>query len=185
MTLLGSVVMIIRHAEKPLSTDVPHGVSIDGVVDHESLTPRGWQRAGALVAFFTAGHEPAVATPGHLFASQVVQGSGSRRSFETLQPLEQRLGLTIDTRFRKEELAELVAAVRATTGVVLIAWEHHLIPSLANMLLGNTSTAPQLWPDERFDIVWVVEQVPGGQAGSFRQVPELLLAGDRPDPIGT
>ncbi len=45
-----SVVMLVRHAEKPLGAGPPHGVTIDGTPDPESLTPRGWQRAGALVA---------------------------------------------------------------------------------------------------------------------------------------
>jgi broad specificity phosphatase PhoE len=185
ITQIKPLVMIIRHAEKPLTPDVPHGVTIEGEVDRDSLTPRGWQRAGALVNLFTAGHSGALSTPAHLFASQVVPGSGSRRSFETLQPLAERLGLPIDLRFPKEDLAGLAGAVRATAGVVLISWEHHLIPSLANMLIGDTSTAPQVWPDDRFDIIWAIEPGIGARVGSFRQVPELLLAGDRSDAIAT
>jgi hypothetical protein len=182
--LVGLVVMIIRHAEKPLTPDVPHGVSIDGLADRDSLTPRGWQRAGALVGFFSGERKGVLRTPTHLFASRVVPESGSRRSFETLQPLSERLGLSIDTRFAKNELAELAAAVRATTGVVLVAWEHHLIPALANILVGDTSSAPQVWPDDCFDMVWVIDPGVGGATGSFQQVPELLLAGDRSGAIG-
>jgi hypothetical protein len=51
------------------------------------------------------------------------------------------------------------------------------------MLLGDTSTAPQVWPDDRFDIIWAIEPGVGARAGSFRQVPELLLAGDRSELI--
>jgi hypothetical protein len=42
---------------------------------------------------------------------------------------------------------------------------------------------PQIWPDDRFDLVWVFE--PGSTGGSWRlrQVPQLLLAGDRAEPI--
>ena len=176
--------MIIRHAEKPLTPGPPHGVSIDGLADQDSLTPRGWQRAGALVGLFSGERNGVLRTPTHLFASRVVPESGSRRSFETLQPLSERLGLSIDTRFAKDELSELAAAVGATRGVVLIAWEHHLIPSLANMLVGDTSTAPQVWPDDCFDMVWVIEPGIGGAAATFRQIPELLLAGDRSSAIG-
>jgi hypothetical protein len=53
MRLVELVVMIIRHAEKPLTPDPPHGVSIDGLADPDSQTPRGWQRAGALVGLFS------------------------------------------------------------------------------------------------------------------------------------
>jgi len=180
------LVIIIRHAEKPLVGTAPMGVTSDGLPDPESLTPRGWQRAGALISLFVphpSGAGPTLPTPTDLLASQVGLHSSSRRPRETLEPLSERLGLTIDDRFMKEELAQLVQAVVGIDGVVLISWEHHLIPSIANMLVGDTSSAPQMWPDDRFDVVWLVDlSVPGKPAG-FRQVPELLLAGDRVNPI--
>jgi len=37
---MANVVMLIRHAEKPLGEGPPFGVTDDGVVDPESLTPR-------------------------------------------------------------------------------------------------------------------------------------------------
>lgn len=181
-------VMIMRHAEKPFGEGRPHGVSIDGIADPESLTPRGWQRAGALVGLFAGipsdrlpseDRGPRLARPTHLFASQVGARSTSRRPLETLQPLSERLGLTVDTRFLKEEVGELVAAIRATDGVALISWEHHLIPSIANMLIGDTSSAPQIWPDDRFDVVWVVTPEISGEVSGFQQFPEMLLAGDQ------
>src|SRR4051812_8901395 len=114
--------MLLRHAEKPLGDGPPHGVTVDGILDPESLTPRGWQRAGALVGLFVPdlpeGRGPRLPTPTHLFASQIGPGSRSARPRETLLPLAQRLGLAVDSRFRKEELAELAAAVRAIDGIV-------------------------------------------------------------------
>jgi broad specificity phosphatase PhoE len=181
-----SLVMLLRHAEKPLGEGPPHGVTIDGTLDAESLTPRGWQRAGALVGLFApdridspAGSLP---TPTHLFASQIV-GNGSERPRETLVPLSERLGLPVDSRFTKSELTGLVDAIQAIDGVVLIAWEHHLIPSIATLLVGDASKVPQIWPDDRYDVVWVFDTSRPGHTG-FREVPEMLLAGDRPTPIG-
>jgi broad specificity phosphatase PhoE len=182
-----SVVMLLRHAEKPLGGGPPHGVTIDGIQDAESLTPRGWQRAGALVALFAPGaidgRSPRLSAPTHLFASQVGPQSSSQRPRETLLPLAERLGLSVDSRFRKEEIDQLVQAVRAIDGIVLVAWEHHLIPSIGNMLLGDTSSAPQIWPDDRYDVVWVIEYAGPNSRGGFREVPEMLLAGDQPRPI--
>ena len=179
-----SIVMVIRHAEKPLGEAPPHGVTEDGVADHESLTPRGWQRAGALVRFFVgagAGSGTSdLPVPTHLFASQVGPQSSSRRPLETLQPLAGRLGLQVDTRFRKEEIDKLAQAIGATDGVALVSWEHHLIPALTNTLIGRPSVIPQVWPDDRYDVVWVLERVAAGPPGAlrFRQVPQGLLAGD-------
>ncbi len=53
------------------------------------------------------------------------------------------------------------------------------------MLLGDEVSAPQQWRDDRFDLVWVFDLDPSGRY-RFSQVPQLLLAGDRPDviPVG-
>jgi hypothetical protein len=181
------VIMVLRHAEKPLGDGPPHGVTIDGLPDAESLTPRGWQRAGALVGLFVPdradGRSPRLPTPTHLFASQVGLGSSSQRPRETLVPLGERLGLAVDGRFRKDEVGELARAVQAIEGVVLIAWEHHLIPSIANVLMGDASSVPQIWPDARYDLVWVFEDTGPGGGRAFRWIPEMLLAGDHPGPI--
>jgi hypothetical protein len=58
-----NTVLLIRHAEKPLGDSPPFGVTEQGVVDRESLTPRGWQRAGALVGFFGTGPDPGSSGP--------------------------------------------------------------------------------------------------------------------------
>ena len=183
-----SLVMLLRHAEKPLGDGPPHGVTIDGALDPESLTPRGWQRAGALIGLFMPARldarGPNLPTPTHLFASQI-GGSSSQRPRETLLPLSERLGLVVDSSFPKKEVGELVRAVRTIDGVVLIAWEHNLIPSIANMLAEDTSRVPQIWPDDRYDLVWVFRSTGQGGGMEFREVPQMLLAGDQPMPIGT
>lgn len=182
-----NMVILIRHAEKPLADAPPHGLTEEHVVDPGSLSPRGWQRARALVSFFVgAGGGPGTSgltVPTHLFASQVGPQSGSRRSFETLEPLAERLGLHIDTRFLKEEIGQLAEGIRATEGIVLVSWEHHLIPSLAVMLMGQPSLVPQIWPDDRFDLVWLFERDAAGTGFRFRQVAERLLEGDSTAPI--
>jgi hypothetical protein len=100
-----------------------------------------------------------------------------------LLPFSERLGLPLDEPFLRDELDQLVEAIRACNGDVLVAWEHTRFPLIATRLVGDGSSVPQLWPDDRFDLVWVFE--PGSTGGSWclRQVPQLLLAGDRPEPI--
>lgn len=181
-------IMLIRHAEKPLGDGPPLGVDADGNQDRESLTPRGWQRAGALVGLFTrdpasSSRSPVLLTPTHLFASLVAAGSSSRRPRETLDPLAARLGLAIDTRFPKSGVSELARAALATDGVPLIAWEHHLIPSLATAILGQREGIPSMWPDDRYDVIWIFEPSAEGGDYTFRQATQLLLAGDRAEVI--
>src|ERR687887_596933 len=82
--------MLIRHAEKPPDSPPPYGVSDDGQPDAQSLTIRGWQRAGALAALF----DPAFITsrkhrllePRYLYASNSHKHR-SKRSRQTLMLL--------------------------------------------------------------------------------------------------
>ncbi len=179
-----TTIMVMRHGEKPLGEGPPHGVDGDGNPDPESLTPRGWQRAGALLGLFVHGpgavlSAASLPTPSHLVASLVVTESGSHRARETLDPLAARLNLTIDMRFSKAQVSELAQAAVAAHGVVLIAWEHHIIPSLAAAIAGRPDGIPEAWPDDRYDLIWIFEPTPGATGLRFRQVAQGLLAGDR------
>lgn len=65
---------------------------------------------------------------------------------------------------------------------MVVAWEHKAIPLIASELMGEPSAVPAVWPDDRFDLLWICEPDPSGTRYGFRQVPELLLAGDRDEP---
>jgi hypothetical protein len=185
---MANVVLLIRHAEKPIVGGPPFGVTDAGVVDPESLTPRGWQRAGALVRWFgdrSGGTISGLPVPTHLLASRVAPGSSSRRPQQTLLPLAESLGLTVDATIPKPDIARLAAAILAIDGVVLVSWEHHLIPSLAATLTGQPSLTPASWPDDRFDVVWVLERAAAAEPFQFRQVLQRVLAGDTDRPIET
>jgi hypothetical protein len=178
---------VIRHAEKQLADAPPYSVSADGILDPESLTPRGWQRAGALIGLFVTRPDDdragVLPTPSHLFASALGPHSQSRRPRETLQPLSDRLRLPINEQFVQDDLDDLVKAILACDGHVLVAWEHKRIPLIANRLIGVESTVPQVWPGDRYDLVWVMEPDPNSGTLRLRQLPQLLLAGDRAELI--
>jgi hypothetical protein len=182
---LPASICIIRHAEKQIGAGPPHAVSIDGSPDPDSLIVAGWQRAGALINLFVArpGASALLPTPSRLFASQIGPHSHSRRPIETLIPLSQRLGLTLDEPFVQDDLDQLVGALRSSAGHVLVAWEHKRIPLIANQLVGSSAGVPQVWPDDRFDLVWVFEPLADGSTFRLRQMPQLLLAGDSAEPI--
>ena len=152
-------ISLLRRAEKQIGGLLPQGVSLDGTPHPESLTPRGWQRAGAIVGLFVprsgaSGNPVDLPTPTHLFASEIGPHSLSRRPIETLQPLAERLGLPIGELFLQDEIDGLVSANLACDGDVLVAWEHKRIPLIADRLVSERSTVPQVWPDDRYDIVW-------------------------------
>jgi hypothetical protein len=185
-------VMVIRHAEKPVveSSGATYlGIDENGNPDPNSLIPRGWQRAGALVPLFGSSFGP-LPTPSFLFAPNVF-GSGSKRPFETITPLAAKLGITMNAtaggvspgQYAPGDYHLMVPDALACPGTVLIAWEHEDIPSIANLILSNTSTVPQTWPGARFDVVWTFDLNAATNAYIFNQLPQLLLQGDLPTPI--
>lgn len=178
-------IMVIRHAEKP--ADSACGVDSDGNQNSESLTVEGWQRAGALVCFFAPTHgtlqNSELATPQFLYASDIGHHSKSERPQETITPLSAEMSLQINTNYLKDDYKSMVKNARSCDGIVLICWEHQDIPGIANEILGNTTTAPQKWPGCRFDVVWVFDWDSAAGAYTFHQVPQCLLAGDKPTVI--
>lgn len=180
-------IMVIRHAEKPSNDSPDEGVTEEGERDKESLTVRGWQRAGALAALFAPAQNsfrhPSLAVPQFLYASKPIRRNGSRRPVETITPLAEKLAIRINTHFSKLESDQMLEEVFLCDGVVLICWQYELIPKIANYILGNNTIAPQHWPEDRFDMVWVFDKDAASARYSFKQVPQNLLMGDWATPI--
>jgi len=180
-------IMLIRHAEKPTNSGSDFGVTIEGKREKECLTVRGWQRAGALASFFAPTNgsfsDPALGKPQYLFASKPVRRNGSRRPVDTITPLAERLAVRINSKFKKSEIEEMLQQVFSCVGVVLICWQYEYIPGIANFILGSKQVAPQEWPADRFDMVWVFERDTLTDEYSFHQVPQSLLMGDSAMPI--
>jgi broad specificity phosphatase PhoE len=176
-------IMLIRHAEKP--DDKDGGVDQKGKPDKHDLIVRGWQRAGALVQFFANPRDPnsAITRPATIFATEPNSGSESNRPLHTVTPLAKFLDLNIDSAIAEGSEDALVQAVVAANGVVLIAWHHEKIPAIANLILQNQS-APQKWPSNRFDVVWIFSRAAANGPWSFSQVRQLLLSGDSSTLIG-
>jgi hypothetical protein len=179
-------IMVIRHGEKPQGALPPYGVTADGEQDAESLLVVGWTRAGALAVLFAPARgplqSPGLAVPQYLFAAADEAGSKSQRPIETVSVLAQKLTLVTNTTYTVGQESQLADAAMACDGEVLVGWEHKHIPLVANAILGNT-TAPQSWPGDRFDMVWVFDLDGASGQYSFSQVPQLVLSGDQPDPI--
>lgn len=175
-------VMVIRHAEKPSKDGSVLGVTQDGQPDPNELAVRGWQRAGALARFFLPRSGPPAAplpVPTRLYAPRPSESSHSQRALHTLGPLAELGELDIDTRFAVDEEPDLAAAIALDHGVVLVAWEHKRIHRIVKHLTAGAIEAP-FWPPDRFDVILVIEREP---TWYLRQVPQMLLAGDREKPL--
>ena len=184
--MAASKIMLIRHAEKPATDGSNVGVDEFGEASARSLSVRGWQRAGALVQFFMSpsqGPAAGIASPDVIFAASATDAEDSLRPSQTALPLARLLGLKLRTDFRKNQTAALATALTTEVdGTALVSWEHKAMPALAAALLGRAGISPAVWPDDRFDVVWVFDRM-GNDGYSFSQVAQMLLGGDMAEPL--
>lgn len=183
-----STLILMRHAEKPDAVTGSQGVDELGHHDPQALSVRGWQRAGALVHLLAPTNvaHAVLPRPTGLCAAAPSRQHPSRRPAMTLQPLASQLDLPIGCR-ADDEPAVVAQALLAQAGVILVSWRHDELPSLARAL-AMAAAAPELvahippaWPDDRFDLLWLLDR--RGGVWRFRQQPQLLLAGDVADTI--
>lgn len=176
-------IMLIRHAEKPTEDSDANGVTQKGQKSKESLEVRGWQRAGALTALLapTDGHfqHASFARPQFLFASKFLKSKGSKRPVQTITPLANKLDLKVNDDFPRADFESMLEQVFLSEGVVLICWQREFIPNIAAYILGDKKIAPQEWPEDRYDMVWVFDLKRRSNKYSFKQIPQRLLTGDR------
>jgi broad specificity phosphatase PhoE len=176
---------IIRHGEKPTDPSrPPFGVDVDGNRNTYSLSPKGWQRAGALAALFSPAVAPKVGlrAPTALFATAYGDAAVTRihRPYETLLGLSRRLGLPIESPDLIGQEAAFAAAVLSSGAeVALICYEHQRIPALVQGFPAVDGTdIPPAWPDDRYDVIWTFALDPITGRYAFGQVPQQLLDGD-------
>ena len=176
-------IFLIRHAEKPAKDSAPYGVTKKGDRSKESLEVRGWQRAGALTNLFAPAdshfQHSALSKPQFLYASKPVKRRGSRRPVETITPLAEKLGVKINSEYRRFEVKSMLEDVFSHRGVVLICWQREFIPHIAAHIMDSKKAVPNDWPEDRFDLIWVFDLVRSSGKYKFRQVPQRLLSGDR------
>jgi hypothetical protein len=182
---IGTVIMIIRHGEKPDDSSPLPGISVTGVEDDSSLTQIGWNRANALVNIFDPAQgpvRPGLARPATIFAAGANEDGEGKRTRETIGPLAHKLGIQMDISYGKGDEESLIAAATSRPGPTLICWQHGEIPAIAEALGSVTPTPPSEWPDERFDVVWTFTKTASGW--DFAQVPEMALPTDQATTIG-
>lgn len=182
-------IMLLRHAEKPAKDNAPFGVNRKGQRSKEALTVRGWQRAGALANLFAPSHgelqHPLLKTPQFLYASKPLIRKGSRRALQTVTPLGEKLAIKINADYQRAEFERMMEDVFSRKGVVLICWQREYIPNIASIILGKKNASPAVWPEDRYDMIWVFDLDRKTSKYKFHQVPQELLSGDLTTPIKT
>lgn len=184
-------IVLIRHAEEPHPAG-PLGVDEQGRPDGQSLSVRGWQRAGALAALFSgracqrrdgaiaAGGDPApFSRPTALFAAS--DPGKSRRPLDTLRPLADVLRLPVHA--LPSEMPAQTAAQRMLgfDGSLLVCWRHRTLAALLHALAGGRAGCelPSAWDEARYDLVWCLWRAPDASGPwRFRRMGQRLLAGD-------
>jgi len=178
-------IYVIRHGEKPpKSSEPPFGVDFEGNRNEYSLSPRGWQRSGALAVLFSPAVAPKVGlrTPTALYAAAYGAEAVTKihRPYETILGLSRRLGIPIQSPDLLGQEASFADAVLSSGAeVVLVCYEHHRIPALvAGFPTVDGAAIPSVWPDDRFDVLWTLTLDPVAGRYVFGQVPQQLLDGD-------
>ncbi|HEY1661217.1 MAG TPA: flagellar basal body-associated protein FliL [Verrucomicrobiae bacterium] len=165
--LKNTVILIIRHAEKPES-------GFD-------LTTNGYKRADAYVNYFknfTVDSQPF--TVDHLFAA--ADSKGSHRPRLTLEPFSKASALTINTNFPSKQYQQLVDAIR--TGSygkhILICWHHEAIPPMVKALGADPDTMfpGGEWPADVYGWVIQLRYDSNGHLEDARRIEENLMPDD-------
>jgi hypothetical protein len=177
------VIMFVRHGEKPGEGTKPHGVNHHGEHDGHSLSVLGWTRAGALAGLFAhapSQAHPHIVRPGRVIATRPTEEAKSKREIHTAAPTAQSPEAGHRRRPYPRQRAELVGEVLGRPENALVVWHHGTMAKIVRHFpIVNPDDVPKHWPDERFDLIWVLVRQPGEElAYRFVIVPQMLLADD-------
>ena len=183
-TSVPEIVMFVRHGEKPGQGSPPHGVNHHGEPDEHSLSVRGWTRAGALAGLFAhapAKSHPHIVQPGRVFATRPTHEAKSKREKYTATPVAERLKVNVVDSYAHGDEKDLAKEVLGQSEPTLIVWHHGTLSKLVRHFpIANMDDVPKHWPEERFDLIWVLVRQPGAEPKyRFVVVPQMLLVDDQ------
>ena len=157
------IVYFIRHGEKPTQ-----GIG---------LNAQGIQRSKWLRKLFGphSGYEVK-----YMIAQRPKANGKRRRPLDTLRPLADELGLTVDTDCERDDFEEFVAKIKSYKGEgnILVCWEHKRLTDLA-LALGVHN--PPTYPKDRFDIIWTCEEPYRTISESKQMCPGLDVSQEWPE----
>lgn len=180
--MMPTLIMFVRHGEKPSEHGAPHGINHHGEQDAHSLSVRGWMRAGALGALLA--HAPLashakIATPERILATKPSPEAKSHRELDTASPIGRRIDVSVESNFAHEDEAELCSSILGDQRPTLVVWHHGNLAELVRRFpIANSHEVPAEWPKDRFDLIWVLTRDDGDSEFTFSTVDQQLLDGD-------
>jgi len=149
------ILYLIRHGEKP--PKLPNGEDADG------LSTKGVERAQGLRQVFGKNSQYNI---GYIVAEHPKSDGSRSRPYETIHPLAEDLGLTINSSIDRDDVEAAAKAAKAWEGPgnVLVCWEHGELAKIAEAM-GVKKFAKDVdvehhhkieYPGDRFDIIWTV-----------------------------
>jgi hypothetical protein len=185
-------VIFIRHAEKlewEKGLEPTESIRAN-YIDNHLLSPKGYERANALVGYFTNRKEMLNLYHNNPLSACVAQDvdtqwGKSERPKETIWPLIQatissndsiapKLELHLFTKSKVDEMIALLKSWKDEKKTVIVCWSHQQIPEIVHKLGIKASQFPKKWDKKRFDVCWVIDLT----LHSLEQYPQLLMYGD-------
>src|SRR5262249_2867969 len=107
----------------------------------------------------------------------------NERTHQTIDPVRHALHVPVERpcKVGDEEKSRLGEKLAGEAGVTLVCWEHKGLEVIAEGICPDCAIPK--WDGKRFAVVWVFPR-PSGSSHEFEQIPQLLLPGDSPKPIG-
>lgn len=157
-------VIMIRHAEKPDSGN--------------GLSKKGFQRAAALVPFFTL--QPAnfpLQRPVAIFAMCTSKNHQTTRPVQTVSSLATALGVELITAYTYGSYPQMVKDINSNSAydgkTILICWAHDNMQKIAAEFgVKNAPVFPTV-----YDRIWLINFT-GDKVSSFQDLPQQLMFGD-------
>ena len=107
---------------------------------------------------------------------------GSVRAIQTLKFVSEKLNLSINSGFTRDQVIELVIDIKNNKNLdgkmIVICWEHTVLIDIAKEL---GVEQPLDWPSKQYDRIWTLTYSKDNKLIKFEDLPQKLLPTDSQD----
>jgi hypothetical protein len=114
-----------------------------------------------------------------VYAMKPASENGSVRPIQTVKGIAQALGIPLNAQYPHDSYPQMAQEILSKPEyegkMVLICWEHHVIPAIANALKATNTS--KKWHGDVFDRLWILTYQLEEEV-DFQDLPQRLLFGD-------